>query len=62
MLPISLLPIRFESGRGHKINGTKPNRTGNIVEEEKQGEIQKETDKKAAIKGHLRQEETQKIQ
>ena len=43
---ISHYLIRYESSRGHKIDGTKPNQTGNSFGEKKNR--QKKTDKKVA--------------
>ena len=42
--------IHYESSRGHKIDGTKPNQTGNTFgeEEKNRGSKQKKTDKKVA--------------
>ena len=57
--------IRHEYGRGHKIDGTKPNQTGSsTVGEKKQNREsrQKGTNMKVASKGHCREGGTQERQ
>ena len=61
LLFISHQLIRYESSRGHKIDGTKPNQTGNTFGQKKRKGRQKKTDKKIASKGHRRQGGTRRM-
>ena len=61
LLFISHYLIRYESSRGHKIDGTRPNQTGNMFGGKKQRKSrQKVTDKKVPSKDHRRQKGTPK--
>ena len=54
--------VRYEPSRGHKIERSKQNQTGNTVGEENRESRQTKMDMKVARKGHCRQEGTQKRQ